>query len=400
MTDQELAQALFQAGLLTAEQIQTVATRRTAEKNFAQAAVETGWLTPAQIAQFDPNALHPTAAQSMPPQGMPPQPGPPLPQGTPYGSAPTSPYGAPSASPYGAPPSAPQGAPSYGMPSQGTSPYGTAPYGAPAYNTPLPPNYGGVAPQRPALQRKPGVVDLSAVGQGWELVSAQLGMWVVTILVMQLVQGAWGQVAGLPMRFAMPTQPQINPQDIWGSMMAMYQPVLPYYILALVLQLPASAFLGGGVMMVALKQMRRGTIEIADLFNAGRYFWPLLGAHILMQIAGLFGLLGFCIGAFVVGGLFILTIPLILEQNLHPVEAMGKSWQTLQGQVGSATLVMVVLAVLQVAGVLACCVGIFVTLPIIYTTTAVLYDRFFPLDEIAPSTPPGPAEQPPIPSPF
>jgi hypothetical protein len=65
MTEQDLAQALMNAGLLTQAQVESAAARRTPQKNFAQVLVELGWVTPEQIAQFDPNAL-PYAPPSSP----------------------------------------------------------------------------------------------------------------------------------------------------------------------------------------------------------------------------------------------------------------------------------------------------------------------------------------------
>lgn len=57
MTDQELARALFNAGLLTQEQVQSAAAQRGAGRNFAQTVVALGWLTPDQIIAIDPNAF-------------------------------------------------------------------------------------------------------------------------------------------------------------------------------------------------------------------------------------------------------------------------------------------------------------------------------------------------------
>lgn len=57
MTDQELARALFNAGLLTQEQIQSAAAQRSAGQNFAQTVVSLGWLSADQITQIDPTAF-------------------------------------------------------------------------------------------------------------------------------------------------------------------------------------------------------------------------------------------------------------------------------------------------------------------------------------------------------
>ncbi len=73
MTEQELASALFNAGLLTRQQIEAAAAERSTHKNFAQVVVEKGWVSPAQIAQLDPNAFLTLASphQASPNQAMP-----------------------------------------------------------------------------------------------------------------------------------------------------------------------------------------------------------------------------------------------------------------------------------------------------------------------------------------
>ena len=78
MTEQELASALFNAGLLTRQQIEAAAAERSPHKNFAQVVVEKGWVSPAQIAQIDSQAFLTLAApnqaalhQAPPNQAMP-----------------------------------------------------------------------------------------------------------------------------------------------------------------------------------------------------------------------------------------------------------------------------------------------------------------------------------------
>lgn len=110
MTDQELARALFQAGLLTQEQVQTAAGQRAPGRNFAQTVVGMGWVTPEQIAQFDPNALSgplDVPTPPTPPTSPPTQPATPWPTSAP-------PPGSP---PPGSPPPGPPGG--YGVPNPG-----------------------------------------------------------------------------------------------------------------------------------------------------------------------------------------------------------------------------------------------------------------------------------------
>lgn len=368
MTDQELARALFNAGLLTQEQVQAAAEKRTAQKNFAQVIVELGWVSPEQIAQVIPGFSLSSYSTPQPPVSQPTAP-------PPYGAP--SPYG--TQPPYNAPPPGAYGAP-----------YAGAPAGAP---------YAGAAPAAPPIQRKPGVVDIDAIKQGWQLVSAQLGMWIVAIIITQLISGAVSQIIGMPLQFMVP-QPQINPQNPMDGVIQMYKGLIPMIVLSSFLQIPVTAFLQGGLIRMGLRQLRTGKMELGDLFSAGPYILPLMLATFLIQLASFTGLFALCVGSFVVYALFLLTIPLIVDRNLSAVEAMKKSWQTLVDHLFPLIGIILLLGLLQMAGVLACCVGVLFTMPLVPATTVVLYDRFFP-QENAPETPtPGPYPPPPIPSPF
>ena len=52
MTDQKLALALVQAGLLTAPQIHSAASQRTGGKDLAQVILDNGWLSSQELARF------------------------------------------------------------------------------------------------------------------------------------------------------------------------------------------------------------------------------------------------------------------------------------------------------------------------------------------------------------
>ena len=57
MTEQQLARALVQDGLITAQQVQTAAQQRGGGKGFAQIVVDMGWVSPMDVLRLDPNAL-------------------------------------------------------------------------------------------------------------------------------------------------------------------------------------------------------------------------------------------------------------------------------------------------------------------------------------------------------
>jgi type II secretory ATPase GspE/PulE/Tfp pilus assembly ATPase PilB-like protein len=73
MSEQELARALVQAGLLTVEQARQAARERSGQRGFAQVVVDRGWVEPARLREIDSFALpaQSTPAQSTPAQSTP-----------------------------------------------------------------------------------------------------------------------------------------------------------------------------------------------------------------------------------------------------------------------------------------------------------------------------------------
>lgn len=123
MTDKELAGALFNAGLLTQEQIREAAAARSAQQNFAQVVVARGWLSPDQIRAVSPMAIPvaPLSAESPFGPAIPPAAPPPpfIPQ------PPTAP-----------PPTAP---PPFPLPPMAQPPFPQAPYQQPPIPDPQAP---------------------------------------------------------------------------------------------------------------------------------------------------------------------------------------------------------------------------------------------------------------------
>jgi hypothetical protein len=127
MNDRELAAALYEAGLLTREQIQDAATHRSAGRGFAQIVTERGWLSVAQIEAVDPMAFQeqpfPYAAPQTPQEVKP----------APTASFPDDAFAQPT---YPYPPAQVQAPPPYSMP-----PPIPSPTIQPAYAPYTPANY-------------------------------------------------------------------------------------------------------------------------------------------------------------------------------------------------------------------------------------------------------------------
>ena len=124
-----------------------------------------------------------------------------------------------------------------------------------------------------------------------------------------------------------------------------------------------------GGMQLAFVRLLRGdeTVRFGDMFIAfsnGTKFLNLVLANLIL--AGI-SLVGFCLciipGVIAVCGLFP-TFMLIMEEDLDAVEAIKKAWSLTDGHKGEIFLYGVVSFFMNLAGLLACCVGLFVSAPV------------------------------------
>jgi hypothetical protein len=139
-----------------------------------------------------------------------------------------------------------------------------------------------------------------------------------------------------------------------------------------------AGFFGGGMVRMAIKQIEGRVPRLEDVFSVTDVWFDLLLCTFLYTVAALIGT-GLCvIPGFIVGGLFMLSIPLVVEARLPATGAMIQSWNALKSQWLTATCFHLVLTVILYSGFGLCGVGILVTGPIYSISLAILYHNFFP----------------------
>ena len=115
----------------------------------------------------------------------------------------------------------------------------------------------------------------------------------------------------------------------------------------------------------------QGVNILGGSFMSGQPLWLYIG--IAVAIAGLFCFLP----GLILQGLFMFTLPLIVDGGLTATTAMRQSWNALKGQWLTAALFHVVISFVSSIGIIFCCVGILFTGPIYVLSLTVLYRDFF-----------------------
>ncbi len=210
------------------------------------------------------------------------------------------------------------------------------------------------------------LVRFSAIGEGWEFFKARRFTWIMTGLVVIVVNGfvhdTVSRVFGKPFPHGRGFRLEVPPAAT---------------LIDAVLAAVVNGFLVGGMFRMACRQVRGALIKTVDLFSITDVLTELaLGSAIYGGACCLLAPFGL-IPAFILAGVWMFTIPLIVDARLSAIEALRQSWRALKGEWLRATLFNFV--VYAIAGLGACClcIGLMFTLPMYCLPIAVLYRDAF-----------------------
>jgi len=166
-----------------------------------------------------------------------------------------------------------------------------------------------------------------AISEAWRIVSGDLGVFVVCTLIMGVIDSV-----GI----------------LHGSMAA-------------------------GMHILCINKLVRGRIEIGDFFKGFNFFVPSLIALIITGIFTFIGTLACIVPGIVLASVYMFVYLFIVDRKMdfwpaiEACHAIGKkAW-------GQLTLFMLSLVLLQIAGALACLVGLLVTIPMLFAAVTVVY---------------------------
>jgi hypothetical protein len=211
------------------------------------------------------------------------------------------------------------------------------------------------------------VVRFEAFGEAWRLFKQQAGTWIAATLIVGF--------AGAGVQFL------LNILMIPIQMVG--QAILPRGIFALTslgsmaASMAVQGIFMGGMYGMAINQIDGRSMSVKILMPSTAVLPSLALASILASLATMLGFLCLVIPGWIVWGLFLFTLPLVVDRQLKATDSMGMSWTTLKGQWLQMTVFALVLWVIGIVGMLLCLVGTLVTFPLTVLAQAVLYRGFF-----------------------
>jgi hypothetical protein len=238
------------------------------------------------------------------------------------------------------------------------------------------------APQAPAPGAPPpfptaasladGDYDLDIGGclsRGWELVKAKSWPVVGVSALVFIIVIAFNQLTGLFTRApieAMIKQHQFSPGGI------------AIVLLVSILGGPVYMVLMAGLVKYFLKLVRGEPADIGDAFSG---FGPMIGQLVLLGLVmNLLMLLGYVLC--ILPGIFLqvawlFAMPLVIDRQMNFWAAMELSRKRVCRHWFIVFAFFIIYSLVSVAGLIACCVGIFVTIPIGLGALMYAYETIF-----------------------
>ena len=181
------------------------------------------------------------------------------------------------------------------------------------------------------IQARPG----HWIGEGWRLVTQDLGTYVVIALIFFLLNGV---------------------PFIQGALIA-------------------------GFHIYTMKRLMGRPAEFGDLFKGFNFFIPTLVASLLIGVFTCLGALACLVGALVVAAMYKFTYLFIVDKRMDFWPAMQASHAVVKNDYFGFTMFLLLAVLVNVAGFLCCFVGLLVTIPVTIAAITVAYKEIVGFDQ-------------------
>jgi uncharacterized membrane protein len=216
----------------------------------------------------------------------------------------------------------------------------------------------------------------SCISRGWNLVKNNFWRLMGTSLLIFLLIGGVGGALRAIVNLAMGVSWQLHtpPHNAWDVLRWQW----PGILVNTLWNLFVSGALIGGLYNYYLKLMRGQPATLGDAFAGfSSALVPLTLAHVVTGLLSSLASLCCLLPGIYLGVAWKFTLPLVIDKRLDFGEAMKLSRKTVTRQWWSVFALVLLAGLLSVSGVIACCIGIFVTVPIGIASILYAYEDIF-----------------------
>ncbi|HEX3744794.1 MAG TPA: zinc-ribbon domain-containing protein [Bryobacteraceae bacterium] len=174
------------------------------------------------------------------------------------------------------------------------------------------------------------------IGEGWELVKADMGTYVLMSLIFFLLNSV---------------------PFIQGALIA-------------------------GFHIYTMKKMMRRPAEFGDLFKGFNFFIPTLVASLLIGLFTFFGTLLCIIPGLVVAAMYKFTYLFIIDKRMDFWPAMEASHAVVKNDYFGFTMFLLLAVLINLLGALCCIVGLLVSIPVTIAAITVAYKEIVGFEQV------------------
>jgi uncharacterized membrane protein len=167
------------------------------------------------------------------------------------------------------------------------------------------------------------------VGQGWQMVKADIGTFILLMIVFVVLNG-------------------MVPMILQGPLIAGFQ-------------------------IFCMKKLLNRRTDFADLFKGFNYFVPALVASLLIALFTLCGTLFCIIPGLVVAAMFKFTYLFIVDKRMDFWPAMQASHAVVKNDYFGFTMFLLLMILVDILGAVCCIVGLLVAVPVTVAAVTVAY---------------------------
>lgn len=128
---------------------------------------------------------------------------------------------------------------------------------------------------------------------------------------------------------------------------------------------------GQGRLLLNIAQGKNA--QLGDLFTGARYFWRLLGCSILFGLMIFLGIVALIIPGIILALMFCSYLYVLIDQDAPGIESLSLARAASKDNLVALLVISLASMGINMLGMMACCVGLFVTVPLGSLFFAVAY---------------------------
>lgn len=134
-----------------------------------------------------------------------------------------------------------------------------------------------------------------------------------------------------------------------------------------------SSYAALGLVVIGLRVVDKQPVAYKDFFGANRAFGPYLFASVIASFTIGLGLVFLVVPGIIIAVMWMFYSYLIIDKSLHPIDSFKQSMAMTKGFRWQLSGMLVLLALINFAGILLFGLGLIVTIPITAITMAHMY---------------------------